>query len=90
MSFLTIAACVADRDFTDRVTACVAQEGRYPEGVSSPTLFWDVASTSDIEQAYASALAASNPRPGADESVITDGMILSSVQANLPAPQPPP
>jgi hypothetical protein len=44
-----------------------------------------------VESAYASALAANNPNPGGDESVITDGMILSHVQANWvsPAPSPP-
>jgi hypothetical protein len=47
-------------------------------------VIWAVASANDVEAAYASALAAENPDPGGDETVITDGMILAHVQANLP------
>jgi hypothetical protein len=47
-------------------------------------LIWPVSSATDIEAAYESALAAHNPNPGGDPSVITDQMILSAVQANMP------
>ena len=46
-----------------------------------------LASKSDIEAAYASAVAAGHEDPGGDESVITDGMILAAVQS-LAAAQP--
>jgi hypothetical protein len=85
MSYLTIAKCVADADVIDRVRACVADEGGDPAAIPAP-LFWQVAAADDIEAAYASALAAGNPAPGADPAVITDGMILGVVQANTPAP----
>jgi len=45
---------------------------------------YPVATATDIEAAYASALAADNPDPGGDEAVITDGMILANVQAKWP------
>lgn len=83
MSYSTIAACVADVAFTNRIKAAVAQEDGDPTSELT-RLYWDVASHSDIEAAYASALAGDNPNPGGDESVITDGMILAAVQAELP------
>jgi hypothetical protein len=43
-----------------------------------------VSAASDVEAAYASALAAGNPDPGGDPAVITDAMILAKVQAALP------
>lgn len=68
--------------FQGRLTAACAQEGAYDPSQTMFKLRWDVSSASDIEAAYASAVAGENPDPGGDESVITDGMILSSVQAN--------
>jgi hypothetical protein len=88
MSYLSIAACVTDADFVNRVRACVGDEGHDVNRIDTQ-LFYDVATANDIEAAYASALAAENPRPGADEAVITDGMILSSVQANWSEIPPP-
>lgn len=86
MSYLTISQCVADADFQQRVNACTYQEGGNPYAHSS--LMWDVAGKADIEQAYAYALEVANPAPGADETVITDGMILSAVQSILTPPPP--
>lgn len=83
MSYGTIAQCVADNAFTQRVVACFAQEGGNPYNMPND-LFWDVATKSDIEQAYAYALESGNENPGGDETVITDQMILSAVQASLP------
>ena len=53
------------------------------EGVQ---LIWPVALSTEAE--YASAIAAGNPDPGGDPAVITDGMILSAVQANWPTDTP--
>jgi hypothetical protein len=91
MSFSTVARCVNDQAFVDRVTACIAQEQIAKGEMAAPisilgNMLWEVAGANDVEQAYASALAADNPNPGGDEAVITDGMILSHVQANWPAP----
>ena len=86
MSFSTINLCANDPSFQGRVTACAAAEGAAdPNAEMYARLRWPVAAASDIEAAYASALAADNPDPGGDESVITDAMILSAVQA-VPAP----
>lgn len=85
MSYLTIATCVQDHEFTQRITACVSQEGGDPGEVHT-ALYWAVAGAADVEAAYASALAAGNEHPGGDEAVITDQMILSHVQAFTPPP----
>lgn len=94
MSYGTISQCVNDAAFNSRVFSCVAQEQLArdepvaPTGAGSADMLWAVASASDVEQAYASALAAQNPNPGGDEAVVTDGMILAHVQGNWPAAQP--
>ena len=84
MSYSTVNQCANDASFQGRLTACCAQEGRDDPIGSMFAVRWPVAGASDIEAAYASALASNNPDPGGDETVITDGMILSAVQANLP------
>lgn len=94
MSYGTIAKNVSDMAFGNRVMACIAQE-QIAKGETvlpsdlSNELVWAVASADDVEAAYESALASNNPNPGADEGVITDGMILSNVQAHWPASTPP-
>ena len=84
MSYSTVNRCANDASFQGRVTACCAQEGQTDPMGAMFAVRWPVAGASDIEAAYASALAANNPDPGGDESVITDQQILSNVQANLP------
>jgi hypothetical protein len=85
MSYNTINQCANDMAFQARVTACVAQEGKTDPQPQSwmYKVIWGVSGRSDIEAAYASALAADNPNPGGDESVITDLMILGAVQQEL-------
>lgn len=99
MSFSTIAACTQDRAFVSRVTACTVAEawnnaavadGEFTANVQSSAenarrMVYPVAVASDVEAAYASALAANNPDPGGDPAVITDGMILANVQTKWPA-----
>lgn len=84
MSYNTIALNAADPAFQRRLLACTAQEGADNPNQAAYALTWPVVTRSDIEAAYASALAASNPNPGGDEGVITDQMILGAVQAELP------
>ena len=86
MSYATIDRCANDQAFMGRLTAACAQEGATNPDTTMHALVWAVAAAGDIEAAYASALAAGNPNPGGDETVITDPMILSAVQAHLPAP----
>jgi hypothetical protein len=82
MSYNTIALCADDEALLARITACAAQEDAYDPTLAAYNMRWDISTASDVEAAYASALAADNPNPGGDEGVITDGMILSNVQAN--------
>jgi hypothetical protein len=84
MSFGTINRCANDGAFMGRVIACLAGEGETNPASQVGLVIWPVSAASDIAAAYASAIAANNPDPGGDESVITDQMILSAVQANLP------
>ena len=84
MSYKTIYASANDQSLIGRVTAALAQEGHDNPGLVLGEVIWPVCSAADIEAAYASAVAADNPDPGGDESVITDQMILSAVQANPP------
>jgi hypothetical protein len=87
VSFSTIYQSVYDEALRARVTACCGQEGEADPDAAMNRVIWPVTTASDVEAAYASALAAGNPSPGGDESVITDGMILSHVQAALAAVQ---
>ena len=90
MSYNTINICARDQALLGRVTAAAAAETAgvgviSPDGIAHQVI-WPIAAASDVEAAYASALAAGNPDPGGDESVITDQMILSHFQANWPPP----
>lgn len=84
MSYSTIYTCSNDQDLQGRITAAAAQENETNPWQRMMDARWFIVTRSDIESAYASALAANNPSPGGDPSVITDGMILSALQA---APQ---
>ena len=84
MSYNTVNQCAHDVALIGRVAAASAQEGATAPEAMAYGLIWDVAAAADIEAAYASALAGANPNPGGDETVVTDGMILSAVQAHWP------
>lgn len=83
MSYLTQALLTEDGDIWKRVTACAAEQG-----VSAPTIWvqehlWQLAVQPGWGSAYATALVEKLENPGLIEAVITDGMILSAVQALL-------
>lgn len=98
MSFGTITKSVNDRGLTDRINAAVVQEAwnnpdagatEYGQAVrlsggNAMVMWWPVCIASDVEEAYAYALNAGTPNPGADEGVVTDAMILGNVQAKWP------
>ncbi len=90
MSYATIWTSYTDLALTHRITAAVAQETEPGADVPRLTLRvqWPVITATDVEAAYASALAAENLDPGGDEAVITDGMLLAHVQATLAALPP--
>lgn len=85
MSYLDQAAIADNVSMTKRVAQCAAQQQ-----IANPDDWTNVhrrnwAASPGWDEAWASALASheDNPTydPGADESVITDAMILSEVQA---------
>jgi hypothetical protein len=68
-----------------RLSAAASTE---PDGPADPEGWanehrWEIVSAPGWGDAWASAVAADNPDPGADPGVITDGMILAEVQAVL-------
>ncbi len=91
MSYNSVASMAEDLALNRRLTAAVATEGILdPKGWLYPRN-WQVVAAPGWDVAWDSALASGVPNPGADEGVITDGMILSSVQAVIasePAPTP--
>lgn len=80
MSYWDISQMALNTNLTSREQAAAAQElpGDPYEWVRDNAL--RLAAQPGWAAAWASALAAGNPDPGRDESVITDGMILSAVQ----------
>ena len=89
MSYLTQAHIAGNSAMYERVAQCAATEGfADPSGwASANARTW--AASPGWDTAWESALVA-HPQPdydpGADEAVITDGMILSEVQAIGDAP----
>lgn len=86
MSYNDVADLTVDMDLRKRVTACAAIEKAVNPWYWVDQHMWEVAAQPGWAAAYASALADETRAPdappvGRDESVITDGMILSAVQA---------
>lgn len=89
MSYNDVADMADSQSLKRRVTAAVAQEGILdPQGWLYPR-YWEVVSQPGWDTAWASAVASGVPDPGADDGVITDGMILSGVQAVIADEVPP-
>jgi hypothetical protein len=82
MAFYDVALLHSDADFLVRVAACYAVEPDTHEDPDSWAVqhAWDLASAPGFGDAYASALAGSVDKPGADQSVISDNQILAAVQ----------
>lgn len=81
MSFDSVADVADSASLARRITACAAQEGEQAPETWTYTNRWGYAAAPGWGDAFASAQAGGNPDPGADEAVITDGMILTQVQA---------
>ena len=83
MGYFDIAQMSADTDLAARVAACAVQEGKPdPRNWTNERMLM-IAASPGWEDAWASALATDPPPdfPGQESGVITDGMILSAVQA---------
>jgi hypothetical protein len=88
MSYNAQAQLSVDPDFLNRVAACAAVE---VDTDMQPTAWayenvWRISAAPGFADKYASALAGEVEHPGADESVISDGEILSAVQAVAAVP----
>ena len=83
MSYWDISQMALDMDLLLRVQASAAQEIPIAESPYTWTAehILNVTSQPDWDSAWSSAIASGVPNPGRDEGVITDGMILSGVQA---------
>jgi len=81
MSYWDIAEMAADSDLQRRITAAAAQEQDGDPWAWVGVHLLNVCAQPGWDAAWASAVAAENPSPGRDPGVITDGMILSGVQA---------
>ena len=89
MSYNTVATMAEDYALNRRLTAAVAKEGILdPKGWLYPRN-WQVVSQPGWDAAWDSAVASGVENPGADEAVITDGQILSGVQAVIASEIPP-
>ena len=88
MSYLTQGSISEDPYLRVRVAGCAAKEGCANAGINPDvwTNEWRRvwAAAPNWSQAWESALANEIEFPGKDESVITDGMILSQVQTMKP------
>ena len=81
MGYLDIANMTQNGALVRRLTAAAAQEGEAePEGWVQAHR-WTLCAAPGWADAWGSAEASGVADPGADESVITDPMILSEVQA---------
>lgn len=94
MSYKSVADMAENYALNRRITG-----GAGKESIDNPQAWvqsyrWEIASQPGWDAAWDSAVASGNPDPGNDESVITDGMILSGIQAvwaaNQPEPEPEP
>lgn len=81
MAYYDISLLAGDVDFLNRANACATVEGidEPLQWVSSHQ--WDLAATPGFGDKYGYAVNTGVQNPGRDEAVISDGDILSAVQA---------
>lgn len=80
MAYSDISLLAADSDFIQRTRAAAATEN-IPDPVQwSLDHQWDMAAIPGFGEKYAYALDTNVPRPGWEESVISDADILSAIQ----------
>jgi hypothetical protein len=86
MAFYDVSLLAADNDFIQRTRACVTIEGIADPLEWTTEYQWQMAATPGFGDKYAYALATGIQYPGRDTSVISDGDILSAVQAIMNEP----
>ncbi len=85
MSYKSVADMAENFALNRRITAGAAKESIDNPQSWVATFRWEVASQPGWDAAWDSAIAGGDTDPGNNEAVITDGMILSGVQAVLAA-----
>ena len=81
MSYLTQSFLADDINIRRRVTACAVMEGIAQPDVWAYDYRWQLSAQPGWVAAYKDAIDEGVESPGANEAAITDGMILSAVQA---------
>jgi hypothetical protein len=83
MAYADIASMAVNAQLQARITACAATEGEPQPAVWLGDNIWTVVASPGWGDAWASGLAGGIPPEsiGLNEGVISDGMILSAVQA---------
>lgn len=83
MAYYDVASLTLDYDFQQRVTACYVTEEPTDSEPSQWMMkhIWQIASAPGFGDKYAYAVNTGVQNPGRDEAVISDGDILSAVQA---------
>lgn len=81
MSYLSQASLVGDVQLRRRIVACASISGVDNADSWAHQNRWLFATQHGWESAYETALANGKPKPGEDQSVISDAMILAAVQA---------
>jgi hypothetical protein len=81
VSYWDISQMAADMDLTSRCSAAAAQEGKPDPRQWTADRMLTLAASPGWADAWASAIAGGTQSPGRDGAVITDGQILSAVQA---------
>lgn len=80
MGYRSAADMSVDSDLRNRIVACAAIEGVEEPWPWVESRSWKWVVQPGWDEAYSEAQSAQKPRPGADEAVITDEMILTAVQ----------
>lgn len=91
MSYMCVYDMAQDENLTKRIAGCVATQSWFSlpaNAVDSPmsiaqAIQWQCAGQPGWDTAYSYAVENDRENPGAANDVITDGMILSAVQAVL-------
>jgi len=81
MSYRTQALLAQDQNIIQRITACASTQGIRDPQQWAWSRAWEFSAEPGWDDAYSYALNVGKTEPGNEEGVITDGMILASVQA---------
>lgn len=83
MSYSTHAAIATNGSIRLRVSACAAQEGQDPPKQWADSHIWTLVAADWIAAWESAEVSEPGGDHGAVDSIVTDGMILSAVQAAL-------